>query len=369
MKRLFSVFATALFLLASGIFFGTCQKEYSYEGGNQNGSSSGTAVYTLNGSGGSCIGSTVTGEYFADISLTQANTILLQVDVTTIGTYNLTTNNTNGIQFSAAGTFTNTGMQTITLTGSGTPVSVGSFTFTTPGSGGCSFTVEVNTAPVALADFTLAGAPNDCANAMVNGLFVAGAALTNANNVVVSVDVITIGAYTLTTDTIDGISFSKSGSFTNTGNQNVILIAGGTPNLPRNLHFTILSGTSHCGFDIAIQNPAPIATYVLESGFGNPSPCIYTLSGDYILNKPLTNSNTVSLHVFVTVIGNFTIATDTINGMIFSFTGSFTSLGAQLVTLTGSGTPLAQGTNTFIPEIVGPHPLGGQACAFVITIQ
>ena len=45
------------------------------------------------------------------------------------------------------------------------------------------------------------------------------------------------------------------------------------------------------------------------------------------------------------------------------------TLGDQYVTLTGTGTPVNKGAFTFIPNIVGPHPLGGEACGFVINVQ
>jgi len=55
--------------------------------------------------------------------------------------------------------------------------------------------------------------------------------------------------------------------------------------------------------------------------------------------------------------------------MTFSYSGVFTSPGAQVVILKGSGTPMTAGTYTFIPQIVGPHPLGGETCAFNIEVQ
>jgi hypothetical protein len=91
--------------------------------------------------------------------------------------------------------------------------------------------------------------------------------------------------------------------------------------------------------------------------------------GNYSSNVALSNSNTVSIHVSVIALGNFTIATSTINGMMFSYTGTFTTLGAQIVALKGSGTPESPGTYSFIPQIVGPAPLGGQYCGFNVDVQ
>ena len=222
-----------------------------------------------------------------------------------------------------------------------------------------------------IAMYTLDGGGGICTNAVVNGTYVAGSALTssNSNSVVINVNVTGIGTYTLTTDTLDGISFSSSGTFTTVGNQSVTLNGTGTPVFPRNLIFTPLAGTSYCTFPVSVDNPQPVATYVLESGFGNPNPCIYTLAGNYTATTPLNNSNTLSMHVFVTIIGNFTVATNTVNGMMFSYTGTFTTIGSQTVTLNGTGTPMVPASDTLTPRIIGPHPLGGQACAFVVPVQ
>jgi hypothetical protein len=184
------------------------------------------------------------------------------------------------------------------------------------------------------------------------------------------VNVTSVGDYSIATDTLDGISFSKSGTFSSTGIQQVVLDGTGVPDFPRNLLFTISAGISTCSFNLTVRTPEPLATYVLESNFGTPNPCnSYTVNGNYLSNTPLNNNNTVSIKVFVTIIGNFTIATNTTNGMTFSYTGAFISAGSQYVILQGDGMPAAQGIAEFRPEIVGPAPLGGNGCAFYVTVQ
>jgi hypothetical protein len=219
------------------------------------------------------------------------------------------------------------------------------------------------------ASFTLTGAPNNCDDADVNGTYVSGVRLSSANTVDINVNVTTIGNYNLTTDTINGVWFSRSGTFGSTGNQIITLNGNGIPEFSRNLIFTPLTGNSSCNFKVTIRDPEPLAVYVLESGSGNPNPCIETISGIYTTGISLSNSNMVSIRVYVADKGNFTISTNTVNGMTFSYTGVFTTTGAMDVVLYGSGTPLTHGNYTFIPEIVGPHPLGGQACAFFIQVN
>ena len=118
----FALFIAFLLFLACAILYTSCYKEYSYEGGPMSGIAGGTAVYTLEGEGGNCTRPLINGTYTTGTALQPSTNIQLRVNVTTIGTYTLTTLLVNGIQFSTSGNFTVTGSQTITLTGSGTPL-------------------------------------------------------------------------------------------------------------------------------------------------------------------------------------------------------------------------------------------------------
>jgi hypothetical protein len=105
------------------------------------------------------------------------------------------------------------------------------------------------------ASFTLTGAPNNCFDAYVNGTYVSGVLLSGSNTVNINVTVTAIGNYSLTTDTINGIWFSRSGTFTSTGNQIITLIGNGTPEFARNLIFTPLTSSSSCNFKVTIRIP------------------------------------------------------------------------------------------------------------------
>jgi hypothetical protein len=108
------------------------------------GSSGGTAVYSLQGTGGDCMTSNVAGTYTSGTALTSANKIDIQVNVTTVGSWNITTTTVAGFKFSGSGNFTNTGVQSITLTASGTPSASGAQVFpVTVGSSSCSFAITV----------------------------------------------------------------------------------------------------------------------------------------------------------------------------------------------------------------------------------
>jgi hypothetical protein len=108
----------------------------------------GSAAFTFN-----CTGATPVGTYVAGTALTAANTITLNVTVTTVGTWSVTTAPAvNGITFSGSGTFAATGAQTIILAGSGTPTAAGTNTFTvTGGTSACTF--QCTTTAVAISDY------------------------------------------------------------------------------------------------------------------------------------------------------------------------------------------------------------------------
>lgn len=112
-----------------------------------------TSVFTFPDAPNTCNLITVNGAYNAGAALTSDNTVEgIQVNVTKVGTYFLSTLPNNGITFTGSGTFTATGLQTITLTGGGTPVTSGAFTYS-PGNNGCSFTTTVLPADQVTTDY------------------------------------------------------------------------------------------------------------------------------------------------------------------------------------------------------------------------
>ncbi len=109
----------------------------------------GTSVFTLDGSPSpnNCTNAAIAGSYTVGTALTSSNTVTIHVTVTTVGTYSIIAS-TNGMTFSASGTFPGTGAQTIVLTGSGTPTVSGVNTFPLiAGSSSCNFSINVAPAP------------------------------------------------------------------------------------------------------------------------------------------------------------------------------------------------------------------------------
>ncbi len=354
------IFSFIIIAVLAVLLLVTCAKEYSYEGGP-------FAVYTLAGSPTQCTQANVNGHYYAGIETDSSNSVQVTVNVTVAGRFNIYTTQVNGLTFSSSGNFSDTGSYSVTLNCSGVPDSAGNFVVAIPGSNGCYFNLIVNK-PLP-SGYTLSGYPNDCQNPIIKGTYIDGQSFSNTNTVTISVNIVIPGTYSIHTDTLDGIYFSASGYFSATGNQSVILTGTGTPALPGLIFFTLTADSSQCNFSLPVRSADPLATYVLESGSGSPNPCTpQTAQGNYVSGTLLDNTNTVTIGVYVTVVGNYSISTNKVNGMVFSATGTFTTTGAQTVVLNGTGTALSSGNFLFLPQIIGPAPLGGSTCGFNIIV-
>ncbi len=331
MRRIASLFLSGLFFT---ILFASCTKEYSLENGGSSGSGtgggsqSGTAVFTLVGAPGTCTTPAISGTYQVGTALDASNTVILIVDVTTIGTYTISTGTSNGIKFSGSGTFTVTGSQVLILTGTGTPVAAGTKNYS-PGTNGCSFSITtVAVAPPPVAVGTL-----DCSAATLAGTYTQSIALTSANTVTIPVNVTTAGTYSITTASTNGCTFSGSGTLA-LGAQTVVLTGSGTGVNAGAISFPVSFGASNCNFSITFAPAPPPAVGVLDCAG-------LTVNGSYTQGTALGASNTISIPVNVTTAGLYSI-TASANGVTFSGSGVLAS-GAQTIVLAGSGTGTSAG--------------------------
>lgn len=190
-----------------------------------------------------------------------------------------------------------------------------------------------------LATYVIEGTPAECAPIILSGDYSAGVAAGLNNYVQVTADVTVSGAYNIFTITVDGISFSSTGNFTDTGKQVVTLYCIGTPNAA-GIFLVKIPGTNGCYFTLNVKDKVP-SSFVLS---GNPDDCENPdISGRYAVDEKLTPEDTVVLNVNVTTPGTYNIKTDNVNGISFSASGYFFSTGNQTVTLTCSGEPNAPG--------------------------
>jgi hypothetical protein len=107
-----------------------------------NGGGTGGAEGTLGVSAGACTPVNITGTYTQGIALS-SNTVEVEVNITTPGTFTIATNTVNGVYFIKSGTFTSRGVQSVILDGAGTPVNSGTQNFTvTFGASNCTFPIN-----------------------------------------------------------------------------------------------------------------------------------------------------------------------------------------------------------------------------------
>ncbi|MBF4985241.1 hypothetical protein FNJ87_13185 [Nonlabens mediterrranea] len=90
-----------------------------------------------------------------------------------------------------------------------------------------------------------------------------------------------------------------------------------------------------------------------------------TVNGAYLSGNPLNVSNTITIDVIVNVIESYTISTNTLNGYSFTGSGVFTNIGLNTITLTGSGTPVAQQADDFTITFVGR----GDTCLASVNVS
>ena len=353
----------SLLAFAFLIGFTACQKETSFEGDNTPAEGS-----LLSDVSGDCLPKTVNGTYVAGTALVPSvNTITCDVNVTKKGPYLITTDTINGYYFSSTGTFTSLGNNTVTLRSNGTPFSAGVNNFIVSfDSTFCDIQVTVQASGGGGGGsngvFTLVtgGTPSNCASAVVNGTYTQNAALTASNTVDVTVNVTTVGAYTLTA-TGGGMAFTRSGTFATTGNQTITLTGSGTPTTSGANTVTFAAPNASCSFTVTV-NPAGGGAAVGTLA-GAPNACApITVNGFYVESTAVGGSNTVGVTVNVTTAGTYNITTNTVTGLSFSASGSLSVGNNQVINLNASGTPTAAGNQTFTVTF------GSSSCTFTVQV-
>jgi uncharacterized protein (TIGR02145 family) len=247
------------------------------------------------------------------------------------GPISISTNAVNGVVFSFSGVLV-AGTSNITLTASGTPVAGGTFTYTvTSGSVTFTFPRTVEWLPAEIASIAATGASVTLTD---------GVAASGQTQALIA-QVTKTGSYTLTTNAINGITFSTSGVFTSVGSNNFNLEASGTNIDVVGSPFTISSQS----------NTAPVYSFpfnvnINNNGFatfdgGNPT-------GTMNQSSTIGSGVTQTLNVSVTQRGSYPAISVTTSGVTFSSPGGiFASVGSAQVVLTASGTPSVVGNVVF----------------------
>jgi hypothetical protein len=107
---------------------------------------------------------------------------------------------------------------------------------------------------------SLQSASGECLPSTVNGNYIAAKALNDSNYVDVTINVTQPGTYQVITDTIDGYSFSASGTFSATGTNVVRLKGTGMPQAQGTDNFLVKYDTTICSFSVTVLPAGTVDT-------------------------------------------------------------------------------------------------------------
>lgn len=195
----------------------------------------------------------------------------------------------------------------------------------------------------------------ECAPKIVGGSFIAGKPTTDSNYIEVGIYVAKKGGYQIVSDTVNKYYFKGTGNFTDTGFVTIRLKASGTPAVAGKDLFTLFFDSSFCEVTIPVTDSTTM-----------PVTCpAVTVQGTYTAGTPLTASNKATLSYTYASSGNFMITTNTVNGYSFSGSVMATAGTPVSISLAGSGTPVAAGSNTFTINFGD----GNNTCTFPVTVN
>lgn len=209
----------------------------------------------LKDSAGNCMPITVTGNFITNKPANDSDFLTVNINVTSAGTYSITSDSVNGYIFKASGIFNNVGVIPVKLTCSGTPLIPGTDRFNIIyNNSSCEAIVTVLSDSVPASSYTLQGSPGNCMNDTIKGSYLQTVALDTLNKVTISVNVITPGRFSISTNTVNGYRFSGEGMFAAIGIQSIIFKGEGTPVNAGTDIFTVNANNNTCSFSITVSS-------------------------------------------------------------------------------------------------------------------
>ncbi len=182
----------------------------------------------------------------------------------------------------------------------------------------------------------------DCTSASVQGTYTQGTPLNSSNTYTIKINATQEGSYSILGTTGNGYSFSKSGTFVNTGTQILVLEGQGTPSTGPVTNSIYLSSNN-----IPIN---PACTLPGINVLGNSTAFTVncsgtTVHGTYLKGIPVDNSQYIDVPITsVTTSGNTIVETQTLNGVKFSSGGINITPSTNSIRLYAQGTPTNTGS-------------------------
>ncbi|UPT71099.1 MAG: hypothetical protein M0D53_01385 [Flavobacterium sp. JAD_PAG50586_2] len=248
--------------------------------------------------------------------------------------YPTTTVSNNGLTLTrVAGTYAAGGGNVVyNLNGTYTGTTGGSAVFTLP-DGGC--TVSAGAA-------TFSGSPS-CGTPAGN--YISTVAMTGSNTVPITISASGQGAYSVTTNTANGVTFSGSGNITATGSQAITLTASGTPTTTGVFSYTVTIGGQSCSFTVIYK---PVTTFAV--GKINSSSSTLSVGTDVSWSSQVANNGVTVSGTGITLLAGKTYHLSTVlsvNGGGSAFYQFVNSSNVKLAgTTSGYGQASAQNPST-----------------------
>lgn len=187
-----------------------------------------------------------------------------------------------------------------------------------------------------------------CKNVLIHGSYNKDTALTADNYLDVSVNVRTAGTYTIETNTVNGMVFKGTGRLGYGGANTVRLYGSGSPIANALSPMKVKYGSSLCTANISVGTGAT-GTAIYSMG-GAPNSCTgFNVTGTWQAGQIIqAGVNNVVMNVNVTAVGIYQIDIAAVNGVSFTGSGIFNTLGVQSIALAASGTPINSGPYNYV---------------------
>ncbi|MBK5723022.1 hypothetical protein JGH11_19315 [Dysgonomonas sp. Marseille-P4677] len=205
-----------------------------------------------------CSNIKVLGSYVEGQSMTSGNYLEIKVTVNKPGSYNIMGTTGNNYIFLATGEFHIAGEYTIIATAQGTPQTAGTDNITLVNFGE---EIDPTCKPPVIVASNIADYNLLCSSTVVKGIYKVNQPLNvNTNYLELSIYVNSTGSYSISSNTVDGISFYGTGEFTSIGPQTIKVYGQGIPKSTKTKKITLttnsIGGTStNCDVDILIVIP------------------------------------------------------------------------------------------------------------------
>ncbi len=204
---------------------------------------------------GNCLPKVVSGVYTINKNVSDSNFVTITANVVSTGTFLIKTDTVNGYFFKATGSFSVAGLNQVKLIAYGKPLASGNNVLKISFDTSICY-VAITVQPLSVpAVYNLQGNPSSCISDTVFGVYAAGAPLDTSNRIAVLINVTSPGAYSITTNSLNGYGFSGSGLVNATGIQSVTLNANGTPASAGTNNFSVTGNATTCAIPVTVVTP------------------------------------------------------------------------------------------------------------------